>query len=115
MTAQNRINAIQKTYKEWLDLQQRLENARQDLTKSIELIAQLEQFYFEGEWRELHEQIDNGLAVDLTTSGEYSVMGEDTLWNAFHDHQALMWDFLRTATKALDKDAPDFYAQQTKA
>lgn len=114
MTAQAQINKMQTTYKQWLDLQAKLEQAKHDLADSIKLMKTLEDFYFEGDWRELSEQIDNGVALDLTTDGDYSVMGEDTIWNAFHEHQALMWDFLRTATKTLDKDAPEFYAQEPK-
>lgn len=112
MTAQTQINKMQTTYKQWLDLQAKLEQTKHDLANSVKLMKTLEDFYFEGDWRELSEQIDNGVALDLTTDGEYSVMGEDTIWNAFHEHQALMWDFLRTATKALDKDNPSFYAQE---
>ncbi|MCL1623531.1 DUF4298 domain-containing protein [Moraxella sp. Tifton1] len=111
MIIQNHINEIQSIYKEWLAVQKRLETAKRDLTKSIELMSKLECFYFDGEYREFSEQIENGAKVDLTTDGEYSVMGEDTIWNAFHEQQVLLWDFLRTATKALDRDAPEFYAQ----
>lgn len=113
MTPQNRINEIQAIYKEWQDLHTRLETACQELKESQVLIKQMEQFYFDGHWIEIYEQIENGLKVDLITSGEYSVMSEDTLWNAFHEQQVLLWDFLRTATKALDKDNPSFYAQDT--
>lgn len=110
MTPQDRISQIQTTYKEWLELQAKLEQAHQDLQKSTALIKQMEEFYFDGEWREIYEEMENGLEVDLTTDGEYSVMSEDTLWNAFHEQQVLLWDFLRTATKALDKDRPNFYS-----
>lgn len=103
--AQAKINEIQSIYKQWLELSQKLEQAKQDLAKSTELMKQLEHFYFQGEYRELYEQIDNGLNVDLTTSGEYSVMGEDTLWNAFHEHQALLWHYLRFAAKHLNSPA----------
>ncbi|WLF84075.1 DUF4298 domain-containing protein [Moraxella sp. ZY210820] len=101
--AQAKINEIQAIYKQWLELSQKLEQAHQDLVKSTQLMQQLETFYFEGEYSELYEQIENGLDVDLTTSGEYSVMSEDTLWNAFHEHQSLLWQNLRFAVKHLDK------------
>ncbi|MFA9486014.1 DUF4298 domain-containing protein [Moraxella haemolytica] len=103
MTTQNRINEIQAIYKEWLTVFERLQTAKQDLAKSAELMSQLEDFYFDGQWREIYEAIENGENFDLTTDGEYSVMSEDTLWNAFNDQQDLLWDNLRFAVKHLDK------------
>lgn len=103
MTAQTRINEIQAVYKEWLAVHERLETAKQDLAKSAELMGKLEGFYFDGEWRELYEKIENGEQFDLTTDGEYSVMSEDTIWNAIHDHDSTLWDFMRFCVKHLDK------------
>lgn len=105
--AQAKINEIQAIYKQWLELSQKLEQAKQDLAQSTTLMKQLEHFYFEGEYSELHEQIENGLDVDLTTSGEYSIMSEDALWNAFHEHQALLWHHLRFAAKHLHSAMTD--------
>lgn len=109
MSPQERINHMQSLYKDWLNTQTQLETALAELKRSHQLIKELEQFYFEGEWQDIFQQIEQGLDINLTTDGEYSVMGEDTLWNASHQQQALMWDFLRTATKALDKEKPEFY------
>ncbi|STZ07901.1 Uncharacterised protein [Moraxella caprae] len=103
MTTQTRINEIQAIYKEWLAVHERLEIAKQDLAKSAELMGKLEHFYFDGEYREIFEQIEDGLAVDLTTDGEYSVMSEDAIWNAVHDHDSTLWDFMRFCVKRLDK------------
>lgn len=103
MTTQNRINEIQATYKEWLAVQEKLKIAKQDLTKSAKLMSELEAFYFDGEFREIYEQIENGLNVDLTTDGEYSVMGEDTIWNAIDEFDNTLWDFMRFCVKHLDK------------
>ena len=44
------------------------------------------------------------LNVNLHTQGEYSVMSEDALWNAFADQQTLAWQRLRSAIAVLDKD-----------
>lgn len=102
--AQNRINEVQETYREWLSLYEKLEQAHQDFIKSNELMQKMEQFYFGGEYREIFEKIEKGEKLDLTTKGEYSIMSEDTLWNAFHDQQTLLWKFLRIAVKELDKE-----------
>lgn len=103
MSVQNRIDEIQAVYREWLALQDKLTQAKQDLAQSAKLMGQLEQFYFDGEYRDIYEQIENGLAVDLKTDGEYSVMGEDTIWNAKHEFDSTLWDFLRFCVKHLDK------------
>lgn len=102
MTAQTRINEIQAIYKEWLDVQERLAIAKQDLVKSNELMKELEKFYFNGEYREIFEQIENGEQFDLITSGEYSVMSEDTIWNAYHEHKERLWEQLRFIISTLD-------------
>ena len=103
MTAQTRINEIQAIYKEWLAVHARLEIAKQDLAKSAELMDKLEDFYFDGEYRAIFEQMENGEQFDLKTDGEYSVMGEDTIWNAVHDYDSTLWDFMRFCVKHLDK------------
>lgn len=105
--AQNRINEVQETYRQWLALYEKLEQAHQDFIKSSELMQKMEQFYFGGEYREIYDQMENGLKLDLTTKGEYSVMSEDALWNAFHDQQSLLWKFLKFAVKELDKKEQD--------
>lgn len=104
---QTRINEMQAIYKEWLATQEKLAQAKAELKKSAELMKKLEDFYFEGDWRDIFEAIENGADVDLTTDGEYSVMSEDTIWNASHEHQSTLWDFLRFSVKNLDKADPD--------
>lgn len=107
MKEQQKINEVQETYREWLALYEKLEQAHQDFIKSSELMQKMEEFYFGGEYREIFESIENGEKLDLTTKGEYSVMSEDTLWNAFHDQQSLLWKLLRFAVKELDKEVQD--------
>lgn len=103
-TAQMRINEIQKLYREWTQLVPKLEAARQDWQHGMEIMEKLAQFYFNGEYRRYYDALENGLEVDLRTEGEYSVMGEDTLWNAFHEQQRLAWQRLRSAIAVLDKE-----------
>lgn len=102
--AQNRINEVQETYREWLSVYEKLQQAHQDFIKSNELMEKMEKFYFGGEYREIFEKIENGEKLDLTTKGEYSIMSEDTLWNAFQDQQTLLWKLLKFAVKELDKE-----------
>lgn len=104
-SAQARIDAIQKRYREWTQLLPKLEAAQQDWQRGIEIMRELTQFYFEGEYMRYHEAIENGLDVNLHTEGEYSVMSEDALWNAFHEQHTLAWQRLRSAIAVLDSDA----------
>lgn len=101
---QNHINQIQALYREWLQLNEKLNLAQQDWQRSTEIMQQLNDFYFNGAYRDYHEAIEQGAKIDLTTQGEYSIMSEDTLWNAFHEHQQMAWQRLRSAIAVLDPD-----------
>ncbi|WP_373796470.1 DUF4298 domain-containing protein [Neisseria dentiae] len=113
--AQARINEIQQLYREWTELLPRLEAARQDWRRGEAIMRQLEKFYFEGEFTRYHQAIENGLSIDLHTAGEYSVMGEDTLWNAGAEQQALAWKWLRAAVAVLDRGGEEATAAETVA
>ena len=41
---------------------------------------------------------------DLTTQGEYSVLSEDALWDAYGDQQTLAWQWMRDCIETLDRD-----------
>ncbi|WP_373779024.1 DUF4298 domain-containing protein [Glaesserella sp.] len=103
-TIQQRIQQIQHLYREWLELQPTLQQAQSDWQRSAEIINTLEKFYFEGEYQDYFQQIEQGLEVDLTTEGEDSVMSEDTLWNAFYEQQQTLWQQLRFAVAQLDHE-----------
>lgn len=102
-SSQQRIDEVQAIYREWLTLQPRLEQAQKDWQKSVKLMAQLEAFYLQGEYREIYDKLENGETLDLTTKGEYSVMSEDAIWNAMHEQQQQLWQMLRFAVEHLDK------------
>ena len=65
-------------------------------------MRQLEDFY-EQEYGPLNQAISAGLPVDLRTEGEYSVMSEDALYDAFGERQNLAWAWMRLAMKDLDR------------
>lgn len=102
--SQNRINEIQNAYREWLSLQEKLAQAQQDWQKSVELMQKMQTFYLDGEYQAIYEKIENGENFDLTTQGEHSIMSEDALWNAMHEHDQALWQMLRFAVKHLDKE-----------
>lgn len=100
---QQQITDIQATYKQWLAVQEKLIQSQKDWREAAELMHTLKQFYFGGNWSDSYEAIQNGKDVDLTTDGEHSIMAEDTLWNAFYDYQALLWQSVRFAIGELDE------------
>lgn len=104
-SAQARIDAIQKRYREWIRLVPKLEAAQQDWQRGVEIMRELAQFYFEGEYLQYTQAMEEGLDINLHTEGEYSVMSEDALWNAFHKQHTLAWQRLRSAIAVLDSDA----------
>lgn len=100
---QARIDEIQRLYREWTELLPKLEAAQQDWLRGVALMRELSHFYFGGEFMQYTHALENGLVLDLSTQGEYSVMSEDALWNAGAEQQALAWQWLRAAVAVLDK------------
>lgn len=101
---QERIDHIQATYRKWLSLHEQLLQMQTLNQEANSLMQELKDFYFEGEFREFFEQIEQGSTVNLKTQGEHSIMSEDALWNAYQDYQNLLWQQLRDAVNALDKN-----------
>ncbi|OAM31533.1 MULTISPECIES: DUF4298 domain-containing protein [Eikenella] len=100
-TAQQRINHIQARYREWQRLLPELEAAQAQWRQAMQILHELADFY-ENEYGEIHQAIEEGLEVSLHTEGEYSIMSEDALWNALQEHYDLSWFWLRAATRELD-------------
>lgn len=101
---QNDIQHLQQRYRECLQLQQKLQAAQQDWQRLNDIMRELNVFYFNGKYQQYHQAIEEGAAVDLRTDGEYSIMSEDALWNAFHEHQQIAWAQMRLAMSVLDPD-----------
>ena len=99
---QPEIDRIQALYREWIDMQPKLAAAKQDWQRSRDIMQQLSDFYFNGRYQDFHTRIEQGEAVDLHTAGEYSVMSEDALWNAFHDQSTLAWERIRSSLAVVD-------------
>ena len=101
--AQRRIDEIQSLYREWLRLLPKLEAAQDEWRKAAEIVRKLDGFY-SGEYNRYYTEIENGLPVSLETEGEYSIMSQDTLYDAFGDHYRLSWEWMRLAVASLDPD-----------
>lgn len=101
--AQEKIHHIQALYRQWLEILPRLEQAYADWQTALAISDELEAFYFDGEYSVLFDALQAGLPVDLTTEGEYSVMSEDALWEAFGEKDRLLWQLLRLSAAKLDR------------
>ena len=101
--AQRRIEEIQSLYREWLRLLPKLEAAQDEWRKAAEIVRKLDGFY-SGEYNRYYTEIENGLPVSLETEGEYSIMSQDALYDAFGDHYRLSWEWMRLAVASLDPD-----------
>lgn len=101
--AQRRIDEIQSLYREWLRLLPELEAAQDEWRKAAEIVRKLDGFY-SGEYNHYYTEIENGLPVSLETEGEYSIMSQDALYDAFGDHYRLSWEWMRLAVASLDPD-----------
>ncbi|EFI24441.1 hypothetical protein HMPREF9016_00619 [Neisseria sp. oral taxon 014 str. F0314] len=101
--AQRRIDEIQSLYREWLRLLPELEAAQDEWRKAAEIVRKLDGFY-SGEYNRYYTEIENGLPVSLETEGEYSIMSQDALYDAFGDHYRLSWEWMRLAVASLDPD-----------
>ena len=101
---QQRLDEIQALYREWTQLLPKLEAARQDWQRGDAIMRELAAFYFGGEYRACLEAEEQGWQPDLTTQGEYSVLSEDALWDAYGDQQTLAWQWMRDCIETLDRD-----------
>ena len=79
---QSRLDHIQSCYRRWLELQPKLEAAQE-------------------EWRQA-AAVETGLELDERTEGEYRVLSEDALYNAFGEQYELAWQWMRLAMQSLD-------------
>ncbi|UNU73875.1 DUF4298 domain-containing protein [Moraxella nasovis] len=87
MQIQNEIKKYQALYRRWLDIQSDDDKLIAVLKERAKLTQELSWFYFgdhtdkPSRWSCLYDEIEMGAQVDLKTSGEYSVMSQDTLWD----------------------------------
>lgn len=93
------IQQMQDRYNQWVVLFPELEKSVEQWKKAAELLAPLQQFYFSEQWQRLNESFDD----ELDTQGNYSVLSEDALWNAFHEQHQLALEWLKLSTAWITK------------
>ena len=99
--AQARLDEMQALYREWLALAPRLEAAQEEWRRAAALMTQLDAFY-DREYLPLRDAVEAGLPLDERTQGEYRVLSEDALFDAFSDAHRLAWGWMRLAMASLD-------------
>lgn len=98
---QQRVNAAQETYGEWCALLPELEADLARFKQAAMLVGKLTAFA-QNEFLELHDAIENGAPVDLTTGGNLSVMNQDAVWDAYADFRRVLLTRLKQSVAALE-------------
>ena len=98
---QQHVNAAQKTYDEWCTLLPELEADLARFEQAAMLVGKLTAFA-QNEFLELHDAIENGATVDLTTGGNLSVMNQDAVWDAYTDFRRVLLARLKQSVAALE-------------
>lgn len=94
------IQQMQDRYNQWVALLPELEKSVEQWKQAVELLEPLQQFYFSPKWQELNEHFQD----ELETNGNYSVLSEDALWNAFHEQHQLALEWLKLSTAFITKE-----------
>lgn len=100
---QQRIDDIQEKYRKWCELLPELEADAARWQQAAALMREMQDFYA-AEYLDIHHAMENGVQLNLTTQGEYSIMSEDALWNAYSDFQRIAWQRLHSAANALNPE-----------
>lgn len=98
---QQRVNSAQETYDEWCTLLPELEADLARFEQAAMLVGKLTAFA-QNEFLELHDAIENGAPVDLTTGGNLSVMNQDAVWDAYTDFRRVLLARLKQSVAALE-------------
>lgn len=93
------VQKMQDLYNQWVALLPELEQSLEKWKQAETLLAPLSEFYGSEEWRELYDNF----SAPLDTQGNYSVLSEDALWNAFNDQHQLALEWLKLVTAHLTK------------
>lgn len=80
---------LQQQFEQWHQLHQQLEKAQEQWQAAEKLWQELQEYYQSEQWL-----IDYENSPELTCrEGEYSILAQDTLWNAMEERrqQAITW------------------------
>lgn len=91
--------ALQLCFERFCVLQQQLATAQTLWQESETILQQLKRYYHSAQWLEDFERQD----LKLHYSGEaHSILSEDALYNAIHEHHAQAKQWIRLGLNAID-------------
>lgn len=99
MNAQ-KVQQFQDLYNQWCELAPLLEKSLDQWKQAEALLKPLSDFYGSEQWQELYDNFKE----PLDTQGNYSILSEDALWNAFHEQRQLALEWLKVITESLTKE-----------
>ncbi|WP_147473671.1 DUF4298 domain-containing protein [Allofranklinella schreckenbergeri] len=98
---QPHADEVQALYKEWVNLAPRLEAAKQYWQHATDVMQQLAESHFNGDYGRCLDALEQGLTQDTdlfksyTAKGSYNPVSDGSLWNAFaeqkNDSQHQLW------------------------
>ncbi|MFB6348435.1 DUF4298 domain-containing protein [Moraxella sp. ZJ142] len=99
---QAKLDHIQSVYRDWLSAKSALADAQQELERALSLIQEIETAYYSADFAALYQADAEG-KLNTATEGEYSVMGEDTIYNEFIEKDQILWSMLKLCVKHLER------------
>lgn len=99
---QAKLDETQALYREWLSAKEQADEAYAAIVHAMAVMAKLEAAYFDDAFMQLHDADAKGL-LDTRTPGEYSVLSEDTVYNALIDKEQLLWAHLKLCIEHLQR------------
>lgn len=109
------VQHIQDLYGQWVKLLPQLQAAQQEWRHAQHIIRTLSQYYDGGTYLQHMQAWEDSEGVTFDTDGNYSVLSEDALWDAFDENRALAWQWLRMAIQVLDTQTEADNAEQQTA
>lgn len=90
---------IQQKYEQYRDLYRQIEAAQEQWKQAEKLWKEVQAYYQSGQWHEDHDESPSLKVAE----GEYSILGEDTIWNALQDRQQQIIDWMRLGLDSLEE------------
>ncbi|UOO81904.1 DUF4298 domain-containing protein [Uruburuella testudinis] len=91
---------LQNQYARWEALREALETAQQQWQQADEILAELNEYYGSEQWYEDRENDQ----LQLDTGSHFSILDEDTLWEALQSRHDMALNWMRLGLDALDRE-----------
>ena len=89
---------LQQKYAQWHDLHRQMREAQQKWQAAEKLWQELQAYYQSERWLEDYEN-----APELSCrEGEYSILSQDTLWNALEERRQQAIDWMKLSLSVIE-------------